>query len=148
MVIRDPAAGLHGWSEWSKVVQEETSPGGKAAGVAAVVTHSWIVGGKAAYALRGKELPVVVWRQGRTSQFNLWSTPADYIGQDLLFVTTSDFDSAGSPLRAQNLYVADHFEPLPDFRQPRQHAQVLRFHMEIVRGFRRLHRNPTGAPTQ
>ena len=148
VIIRDPTAVFHGWDEWSRTVEKETSRGGKAAGVAAVVTHSWIIGGKASYALRGKALPVVVWRQGRTSQFDFWSTPDDYIGRDLLFVTTSEFDSAGRGLQAHNLYEADHFESLPDLAPLRAHAQSLRFHMEILRGFRGLARDPDDATHQ
>jgi 4-amino-4-deoxy-L-arabinose transferase-like glycosyltransferase len=136
--IRDQMDALHGWNEWSEAVRLLTLPGGRAEGVAAIVTHHWIVGGKAAYALRNTCIPVVVWRDGRTTQFDFWSTPQEYIGKDLLFVTTSQIDTSGAYWRAEAFYRADRFEQLPELSWPRANMQVTKFNMEIIRGFRGL----------
>ena len=136
--IRDQTDMIHGWSEWSEVVREMTLPGGQAEGVAAVVTHHWMVGGKALYALKNTGIPVVVWNSVRTTQFDFWSAPEDYIGKDLLFVTTSQMDTAGVYRRADAFYRADAFDELPEVSWPKANMQVTKFKMEIVRGFRGL----------
>jgi hypothetical protein len=129
---------LHGWNEWSEAVRVLTLPGGRAEGIAAVVSHHWIVGGKAMYALRNSGIPVVVWSEGRKTQFDFWSTPDEYIGKDLLFVTTSQMDKAGAYWRAEAFYRANGFEQIPELSWPRENMQVTKFKMEIMRGFRGL----------
>ena len=138
--IRDQTDMIHGWSEWSEAVRDMTLPGGQAEGIAAVVTHHWMVGGKASYALRNTGIPVVVWSYGRTTQFDFWSTPEEYIGKDLLFVTTSQMDTVGVYRRARAFYRADAFDELPEISWPKRNMQVTKFKMEIVRGFRGLKR--------
>jgi len=136
--VRDQMDVVHGWNEWSEAVRALTLPGGRADGVAAVVTHHWIVGGKAAYALKNTGMPVVVWSSGRTTQFDFWSRPEEYIGKDLLFVTTSQMDKAGAYWRAEAFYRADGFEQIYELSWPRANMQVTKFKMEIIRGFRGL----------
>jgi hypothetical protein len=143
--IRDQMDVVHGWNEWSEAVRVLTLPGGQADGIAAVVTHHWIVGGKAAYALKNTGISVVVWSSGRTTQFDLWSRPEEYIGKDLLFVTTSQMDKAGAYWRAEAFYRADGFEQISELLWPRANMQVTKFKMEIMRGFRGL-RQFTSSP--